>query len=125
MINLAKKRTNPKTNTRANTKSKNNETIKMTEQNTVRVTENVTELAHRVLTGEGKNPYYYSGITIQNFHELLDYLQQFSEHEANWLADWIDYLGDTQTALKIRETPSEFKTIINNRYNELKRIAEK
>ena len=87
--------------------------------------EDKSEIAMKVLIGKGKNPYYYGGITIQNFEELQDHLKNFSEHEAGWLADWIDYLGDNRTAVKIREEPSEFKTIINQRYLELKRLIGK
>ena len=101
---MAKKRTNSKKSRRPQSEK-----------------EEISEIAKKILTGDGKNPYYYGGIAIQNFDQLQDHLQDFSEHEAGWLADWIDYLGDNRTALKIREIPSEFKTIINERYIELKR----
>jgi hypothetical protein len=115
-----------KTNANRNSKKKSGKVTEKNEKSTVKQKskENIAEIARSVLTGEGKNPYYYGGITIQNFHELLDYLQQFSENEVKWLADWIDYLGDDQTAEKIRETPSEFRTIINHRYQELKRAID-
>jgi hypothetical protein len=120
---MAKKRSNNRTNSR----KKNSNVSKASDKNITTAntsSKNIAEIAQVVLTGEGKNPYYYRDVSIQNFHQLLDYLQQFSEHEAGWLADWIDYLGDNQTAEKIRETPSEFKTIIDNRYQELKRTIK-
>ena len=104
---MAKKRTNSKKSSR--TESKKGE---------------ISETAKKVLSGDGKNPYYYGGIAIQNFDELQDHLKNFPEHEVSWLADWIDYLGDNRTAVKIRESPSEFKTIINERYLELKKLME-
>ena len=107
---MTKKRTNSKT------KSRKNRTRSEKKSN--------TKIAQEILSGDGKNPYYYGGITIQNLDELQEHLHNFSEHEANWLADWIDYLGDNQTAKTIRTKPAEFRSIINNRYLELKNIIE-
>ena len=86
--------------------------------------ENLTELAQQVMYGNGKNPYYFGGTEIRNLKDLHEYLNDFKDHEAVWLADWIDYLGDDKTAEKIREAPSKFKNIINTRYSELKKYVE-
>ncbi len=62
----------------------------------------------------------YMTITIKNLSALRDNLDLFTEDEAHWLAMWIEYLGDKETAARIRETPGEFKEIILNRYEELR-----
>ena len=49
----------------------------------------------------------------------------FMETEAEWVASWIEYLGDTETADKIRATPNEFKGIISARYEELSEFQSK
>jgi len=72
----------------------------------------------------GKNPYLLirgskNTVFIENFQELQDNLDLFTEKDARWLASWIEYLGDKQTANRIRETPNEFEEIINERYNQL------
>jgi len=115
---MAKKRTNSK----KDSGKKIEKVTKKVEKSKELKMGNDTKIAKQLLSGDGKNPYYYGGITIQNFEELQDHLKNFSEHEVGWLADWIDYLGDNRTAVKIRETPTEFKTIINERYLELKRL---
>ncbi|MFZ2071572.1 MAG: hypothetical protein WAV32_08285 [Halobacteriota archaeon] len=67
-----------------------------------------------------KNPYYLDRgsrtIVIKNIAELRDNLDVFTEEEALWLASWIEYLGDRETAVRIRETPAEFKEIIIERH---------
>jgi len=115
---MAKKRTNSKKDSR----KKFEKVTKNVEKTKELKMGKDSEIAKQLLSGDGKNPYYYGGITIQNFDDLQDHLQNFPENEVGWLADWIDYLGDNRTAVKIRETPSEFKTIINERYIELKRL---
>jgi len=115
---MAKKRTN----TKKDGGKKIEKVTKKVEKSKELKMGNDTKIAKQLLSGNGKNPYYYGGITIQNFEELQDHLKNFPEHEVGWLADWIDYLGDNRTAVKIRETPTEFKTIINERYLELKRL---
>ena len=112
---MAKKRTN-------SNRSRGNRTRNKKES--VSSKEEISEIAEEVLNGVDKNPYYYGSITIQNFDQLQNHLQNFSVQEAGWLADWIDYLGDTRTAVQIREAPTEFKNIINKRYIELKKAIE-
>ncbi|MGC9444289.1 MAG: hypothetical protein ACP5E9_05090 [Candidatus Methanospirareceae archaeon] len=72
----------------------------------------------------GKNPYYLfrgtDSIAIIDFEELCDRIDLFMEDEAAWIASWIEYLGDTETADKIRAAPAEFKRIITARYEELR-----
>ncbi len=81
------------------------------------------EIASCLLRPAGKNPYYlFRGtdcIAINNLAELQDRIDMFMENEAEWVASWIEYLGDTETADKIRATPNEFKRIISARYEEL------
>ncbi len=89
----------------------------------------LSKLAASLFDPVGKNPYYLnrsssSGgdmtIAIKNLSALRDNLDLFTEDEAHWLAMWIEYLGDKETAARIRETPGEFKEIILNRYEELR-----
>ena len=115
---MAKKRTNYKKSSRKETEKVSEHEQKSKELKMG----NEAVVAKQLLSGDGKNPYYYGGITIQNFDDLQDHLKNFPENEVGWLADWIDYLGDNRTAVKIRESPSEFKTIINERYLELKKL---
>jgi hypothetical protein len=87
--------------------------------------ESLPGIAHQVLTGDGKNPYYFSGKQIRNLDELQTHLKDFKPHEASWLADWIAYLGDKQTAEQIQQNPKDFKNIISTRFVELKAQMEK
>jgi len=81
------------------------------------------EIAISLLTPAGKNPYYLirgtDCIAINSISELKDRIDMLMENEADWVASWIEYLGDKETADKIRETPIEFKRIISARYEEL------
>jgi len=87
----------------------------------------LSRLATSLFEPVEKNPYYLnrgsdSGdmtIAIKNLSALRDHLDVFTEEEAPWLALWIEYLGDKETAKRIRETPSEFKEIIIGRHDEL------
>ena len=86
----------------------------------------LSRLATSLFDPAGKNPYYLnrssSGdmtIAIKNLSALRDNLDAFNEEEAPWLAMWIEYLGDKETAERIRETPGEFKKIIAERHEEL------
>jgi len=82
------------------------------------------EIASCLLRPAGKNPYYLlrgtDCIAINNLAELKDRIDLFMENEAEWVAAWIEYLGDKDTADKIRASPSNFKSIIIERYEELR-----
>lgn len=82
--------------------------------------EELERLAKALLAPLGKNPYYLGERCIANLRELRQNLEAFSEREAEWVASWIGYLGDRETEEKIRGEPSNFKSIIVNRYAELK-----
>jgi len=81
------------------------------------------EIAACVFKPVEKNPYYlFRGaecVTIGNFVDLKDKIDLFGEAEAGWLASWIEYLGDKETANKIREMPRELGRIVIERYKEL------
>lgn len=81
------------------------------------------ELSKKLFGAAGKNPYYRGSKMIKNFGELRGCVTEFTDKEALWIASWVEYLGDAETALRIRQTPSRFKEIIINRYNELKPYA--
>ncbi len=80
----------------------------------------LTKLATTLFEPEGKNPYYLrEGKAIRNLNELKENLEYFSDKEAQWLASWIEYLGDKETAARIRAAPDAFKGIISERHAEL------
>ncbi len=80
-------------------------------------------LARRLFEPEGKNPYMFNGKPINNMKDLVDYLKAFTGKEAQWVAQWLEYLGDGEIAERIRKHPDEFKKIVTDRYNELKRYS--
>jgi len=89
--------------------------------------EKIAELAGiavKLFSPTEKNPYDHGRITVRNFSGLMKILNEFTEGESQWIASWIEYLGDKKTAAKIRQTPSEFKDIITARFNELKPYAD-
>lgn len=77
-------------------------------------------LAKALLEPKDKNPYYLGDKCICNLRELRQNIGEFAEEMAPWLANWIEYLGDNDTAQKIRGAPSEFKTIVVKRYAEVR-----
>jgi len=79
-------------------------------------------LATRMLTAEGKNPYHKGDLTIRNIDELDQNIASFEHHEAPWVADWLEYLGDAETAGRIRGEPVHFKRLIHERVSELRKI---
>jgi len=83
----------------------------------------LARLATSLFAPARKNPYYLnrgsSAIVIKNLAELRENLDVFTEEEAPWLASWIEYLGDKETAARLTETPGEFKDIIIERHEEL------
>jgi hypothetical protein len=81
----------------------------------------LSPLAEGMFLASGKNPYVKGDIAIHNLDELERNISAFEHHEAPWLADWIDYLGDAQTAKMIRAEPAGFKKIIHQRWSELKK----
>jgi len=102
---------------------------KKAKQTITKITRKKTELsrlATSLFDPVGKNPYYLTSsgssdiiIEIINLSALRKNLDVFSEEEAPWLAMWIEYLGDKETAARIRETPGEFKEILIERHEEL------
>jgi hypothetical protein len=85
------------------------------------VSEKLDNLAERMLLADGKNPYFKGDLVIHNLAELSQHIESFEHHEVPWVADWIEYLGDAETADKIRGDPSRFKKIVCERHAELKR----
>lgn len=81
------------------------------------------ETAKRMFNPEDKNPYVFNGKPLKNLQDLKDYLVAFTEREALWVASWIDYLGDHEMAKRIKKHPKKFKSIISDRYKELKRFT--
>jgi hypothetical protein len=77
-------------------------------------------IARRLFRPEGKSPYVFNGKPLKNLKDLKDYLVAFTGREALWVAAWLEYLGDTETAIRIRRKPREFKDAVLKRYKELK-----
>jgi hypothetical protein len=94
-----------------------------TRMTTERGTETTRAFAAKMLMPEGKNPYYKGEMAIRNIDELDSNLNAFDASEAPWVADWLEYLGDQTTAVRIRKTPMNFKKIIHERREELRRLA--
>jgi hypothetical protein len=88
-----------------------------------------SELATSLFDPVEKNPYYLykgnNGIAVKNLIELNNNLDSFAGDDALWLASWIEYLGDKDTADRIRKAPGEFKEIIAVRYEELREFTNK
>jgi hypothetical protein len=80
-------------------------------------------LATRLFVADGKNPYYRGDLKIRNLDELDENLAVFEHHEAGWVADWLEYLGDAEAAKRIRDEPSHFRKIVHERRAELKRAS--
>ena len=80
-------------------------------------------LASRLFIADGKAPYYKGDIAIHNLDELDRNIAHLEHHEAKWVADWLEYLGDAETAKRIRDEPSHFKKIVHERREELKKAS--
>jgi len=83
----------------------------------------LARIADKLFSPVGKNPYFRGEKAIRNFRELVRSLSEFSEKEAQWVASWIDYLGDRKTATEISQAPTRFREIITARFNELRSYA--
>lgn len=77
-------------------------------------------LAKTLLTPRDKNPYCLGDKRICNLKELRQNIGEFTEEMAPWVAAWIEYLGDRETAQEIKSKPSEFKAIVAKRYAEVR-----
>jgi hypothetical protein len=78
------------------------------------------DLAKRLFKPDNKEPYFFNGKPLRDIKDLKDYLVAFTGKEALWVASWIEYLGDPETAERIRKKPRDFKNIVFKRYAELK-----
>jgi GH25 family lysozyme M1 (1,4-beta-N-acetylmuramidase) len=83
----------------------------------------VSSMVQKMLKPTGKNPYYKGEMAINNLDDLDDRLESFDTTEAPWVADWIEYLGDNMTAVRIRMRPFDFKKIIHERREELTKLS--
>jgi hypothetical protein len=77
-------------------------------------------LAERMFHPEGKNAYHIDDRTLNNLQDLADNLDAFSGKEGQWVAAWLEYLGDADVAALIQNWPDDFKPIVIARYNKLK-----
>ncbi len=80
---------------------------------------NLSKTAEKLFNPDGKEPYYLEGKPIKNLQDLIEHLGAFSEEEANWIASWIEYLGDEKTAKRIRKSTGNFKDILRKRHAKL------
>ncbi len=92
----------------------------MAKKRSIKIAEDLADVARKMFGAAGKNAYYLGSTAIKNLEELKQNLDKFTEREAKWLASWIEYLGDSKTAQKIRESTKDFKKIILDRYNQLR-----
>jgi len=79
-------------------------------------------LGTKMIVADSKNPYFKGTQAIHNIAELDQNIASFEHHEAPWVADWLEYLGDAETAGKIRAEPAHFKRFIHDRATELRNI---
>lgn len=84
------------------------------------VARNLAEEARKLLRPSDRQPYWLGSQPIGNLEELVANLEKFSDEHAFWVADWIEYLGDRNTAERIRAEQQRFKEIVKQRYSELK-----
>lgn len=77
-------------------------------------------LARVMFKPRDKKPYIFNGKPLKNLQDLKDYLVAFTGKEALWVASWLEYLGDRETAERIRKKPKDFKSAVMKRYKELK-----
>jgi len=82
-------------------------------------TTDIRDIAQKVLFPHDRSPYQLGEHPIRNFQELKENMHSLAEYEATWVADWLEYLGDSETASDIYERPKDFRTMINERYREL------
>lgn len=83
--------------------------------------EDLPGISRKLFEAAGKEAYYLGDLAIHNLEDLRNHIDQFTEKEAQWLASWIEYLGDPKTAEKIRGALPDFKAIIEKRHNQLKK----
>lgn len=83
---------------------------------------NLAEEARKLLRPSDRQPYWLGSQPIGNLEELVANLERFTDDHAYWVADWIEYLGDKQTAERIRQERERFKEIVRGRYQELKQF---
>jgi hypothetical protein len=82
--------------------------------------EHIKAIAERLFNPKDKKPYIFNGKPLKNISDLKDYLVAFTGREAQWVASWIEYLGDKELARRIRSKPRDFKELVLKRYRELK-----
>jgi hypothetical protein len=87
----------------------------------VKKKEDLPGISAKLFGAAGKEAYYLGDLAIHNLEELKHHLDKFTEKEAEWLATWIEYLGDQKTAENIRKALPDFKAIIEKRHKELKK----
>jgi len=85
--------------------------------------EDLKKVAKNMLGANDKEGYYLGDLVIKNLSELVEHLERFTEQEAHWVASWIEYLGDSTCAKKIRKSPAKFKDILRKRHKELSKNA--
>ncbi|MEM3087430.1 MAG: hypothetical protein QXO51_02480 [Halobacteria archaeon] len=84
------------------------------------VAQSLAEEARKLLRPSDRQPYWVGGQPIGNLEELVGNLEKFGDDHAYWVADWIEYLGDRNTADRIRAEQKKFKEIVKQRYQELR-----
>ena len=70
-----------------------------------------------------KNPYMFHGKPLNNLQGAVGLPGGVHRQRGLWVASWLEYLGDSEVADRIRESPTEFKKIVDERYHELKKYS--
>lgn len=78
------------------------------------------EVARALYHPEGKNGYYKGDMILNDFQDLVDAIDSFTEEEeALWVASWVEYLGDGRLAQKIKKKPGDLRKLVLNRHKQL------
>ena len=80
-------------------------------------------VARRIILGEGVEGYHLPNKVCKGLKGLIEHLDSIKEEDVKWVVRWIEYLGDTELAIRIKARPEEFKEIISDRYEQLKKFA--
>ena len=86
---------------------------------------NLIALAEKLFNPIDKNPYYLNGKPLGNLQDLIDNLETFNGDEGQWVATWLEYLGDGEIVELINKSPGDFKLIVKERYEILKNKSGK
>jgi len=84
---------------------------------------NRCKIARRIVLGEGVEGYHLPNKICKGLKGLIEHLDSIKGEDVRWVVRWIEYLGDTELAVRIKAHPEEFKEVISDRYEQLKKFV--